>query len=72
MWKQPDDEIWGLTVNRDKGRVEWYDGIGCACGDSFAEQTFADFLQKGPRFGDLPDDVLAEVQTTLKTLVAQG
>jgi hypothetical protein len=72
MWKQPDEEIWGLTINKDTRKLEWFDGIGCACGDSFAEQTFADFLQKGPRYGDLPEDVMAEVQFALQTLDASA
>jgi hypothetical protein len=64
MWKQ-DAEVWGLTLNLDDRKLEWFDSIGCACGDSFAVQTIADFMQKGPRFGDPPDDVLAEVRESL-------
>ena len=70
MWKQDDGEIWGLTVDMEKQRVEWFDGIGCACGDSFAIQTAADFLAKGPRYGEPPPDVLSEIQTTLKAITA--
>jgi hypothetical protein len=68
MWKSDDGEVWGLTLNRSKGKVEWSDSIGCACGDSFAEQTFADFLERGARFGEPPSDVLEEVYTSLKRL----
>lgn len=67
MWQQ-DGEVWGLTINTDKGVIEWADGIGCACGDSFAEQTFADFLARGPRYGSPPDDVLAQVHSSLHAL----
>jgi hypothetical protein len=65
MWKTEDDEIWGLTLDADAQKLDWYDGIGCACGDSFAEQTFDDFLQKGPRYGTLPPDVENEVRAAL-------
>jgi hypothetical protein len=68
MWKQEDGEIWGLTLDIDKRKLDWFDGIGCACGDSFATQTVQDFNQRGPRYGDLPDDVLAEVQASLAAI----
>jgi hypothetical protein len=70
MWKQEDGEVWGLTIDIEKRKLEWFDGIGCACGDSFAEQTVEDFIQRGPRYGDLPDDVLNEVRESLETLGA--
>jgi hypothetical protein len=70
MWKQDDGEIWGLTVDTEKQRVEWFDGIGCACGDSFALQTAADFLAKGPRYGEPPPDVLGEIETTLRAITS--
>ena len=67
MWKQ-DEEIWGLTLNVDEQKIEWFDGVGCACGDSFAEQTIPDFLKKGARYGDPPDDILAELRESLTAL----
>lgn len=70
MWKDEEGEIWGLTLNKDKQKVEWADSIGCACGDSFAEQTFADFLAKGPRYGNPPDDVLAEAYESVQAFQA--
>lgn len=69
MWKDAsNDEVWGLTANLNKEKLEWSDSIGCACGDSFAEQTFADFLEKGPRYGEPPEDVVAEVYETLRAV----
>jgi hypothetical protein len=68
MWKQEDGEIWGLTLDTDARKVEWFDGIGCACGDSFAVQSFDDFLAKGPRYGEPPDDTLGEIYASLHTL----
>lgn len=69
MWKNAsNDEVWALTANLNKQKLEWSDSIGCACGDSFAEQTFADFLEKGPRYGEPPEDVVAEVYETLRAV----
>ena len=69
MWKADNGEVWGLTINTEAGQVEWADSIGCACGDSFARQSIEDFLEKGPRFGDLPADVLQEVRHSLQTFL---
>ncbi len=68
MWRTDDGEVWGLSLDAERALVEWFDGIGCACGDSFAVQTFADFLQTGPRYGDPPADVLAEIYASLRAL----
>jgi 3-hydroxyacyl-CoA dehydrogenase len=68
MWKDDQDAIWGLTLNRERGVLEFADSIGCACGDSFAEQTFADFRARGSRYADLPADVEAEVLAALAAL----
>lgn len=71
MWKQEDGEVWGLTLNIAERKLEWFDGIGCACGDSFAEQTVEDFSQKGARYGELPADVMAEVRESLAAIEAK-
>jgi hypothetical protein len=68
MWKQ-DEEIWGLNLNVKKQTLAWMDGIGCACGDSFAEQSLDDFLAQGPRFGNPPDDVVEEVTHSVKSVL---
>lgn len=68
MWRQDDGEIWGLTLNLEKQTLEWFDGIGCACGDSFAEQSIEDFRRRGAHYGSPPDDVLAEVRAALQAL----
>ncbi len=70
MWKDDDGEVWGLTIDRDKGLLEWADSIGCACGDSFAQQTIADYARHGPRYGNPPADVRAEIDASLQALGA--
>lgn len=57
----------GLKLNTDRVLLEWYDSFGCACGDSTAEQTPADFRNKGAYLG-LPDDIKAELETALAAL----
>lgn len=71
MWKDDHEEIWGLTINREKGLLEWADSIGCACGDSFAQQAITDFLEKGPKYGDPPQDVLDEIHISLNQINSQ-
>jgi hypothetical protein len=68
LWKNDEGEVWGLSLNLDTQRVEWADALGCACGGSFAEQSFADFLASGPRYGSPPQPILDEVIGTLSSL----
>ena len=69
MWND-NGEIWSLYLNQDAdaGKLEWSDSIGCACSSSFAEQSIADFVAHGPRYGNLPADVRAEVAATLASM----
>ena len=64
MWND-NGEVWSLYLDRDTGKLEWSDSIGCACSSSFAEQTIEDFADNGPRYGNLPAHILTEVQTAL-------
>lgn len=66
MWRADDGAVWGLSLNLGRQVVEWSDAIGCACSGGFAEQTFADFVEKGPRFGNPPENVVAEALETLR------
>ena len=65
LWND-DGAVWGLSLNWERGVVGWSDSIGCACSGSFAEQTFADFMATGPRYGRLPDPILDEVRAALR------
>jgi hypothetical protein len=71
MWRNDEMEIEGADIDAAKGVINFADGIGCACGDSAFQQTFADFLKVGARYVDPPADVLAEMRAAVQTLVAQ-
>lgn len=67
MWRAGEG-INALKIDADKRHLEWYDEVGCACGDSSDVQTFEDFRQRGAKFSGVPDDVLAELSTSLQAL----
>ena len=78
MTEQPKTTSWlwsagngvnGARIDLDKAHLEWYDDLGCACGDSEAEQTYADFRAKGPAFGNPPQDVLDEMNEAVDMLL---
>jgi hypothetical protein len=64
MWND-DGAVWGLSLNLDTQRLEWSDSLGCACSGGFAEQSAADFLAHGPRYGQPPPAVVAAVRAVL-------
>lgn len=66
IWKA-NDGINGLKINTERGLLEWFDEIGCACGDSTDTQTYADFLAKGALLGTIPADVLSEARAAVST-----
>lgn len=68
MWRDG-EEVNGLQLDLDDQKLLWFDGIGCACGDSTAEQSFADFLAGGPRGFNPPEDVLSEVRAVVAAAV---
>lgn len=61
MWNDS-GEVNGLRLDLDARVLLWFDGIGCACGDSTAEQPFADFWGGNLLGFNPPEDVLAEVR----------
>lgn len=67
MWRDG-ESINALKINTDRRRLEWFDEIGCACGDSTAEQSFADFAAHGAKLSGVPDDVLSELRQSLNAL----
>lgn len=58
----------GMTIDTERGVLDWFDNVGCACGDSSARQTYAQFMQQGPAFGGIPVDVMDEIRETLLRL----
>lgn len=69
LW-QAGEGVNGLKINTDRARIEWYDEVGCACGDSTITQTYHEFRTQGPTFSSIPDDVQAEVEASLAALNA--
>jgi hypothetical protein len=70
MWPLDSGGVNGLKIDRDRGVLQWYDEIGCACDDATATQTYADYRENGPAFSDTPDDVLSELATAVDALSA--
>jgi hypothetical protein len=67
LWKAGEG-VNGVKIDADRQQLDWYDDIGCACGDSTLSQTYDDYFQRGPAFSSIPDDVRAEVDQSLETL----
>ncbi len=66
MWRDEyRNSVAGVIVDLDKNVVQWYDEPGCACTDSEAIQTIADFLERGPSALQPPNDVVDEMKTAL-------
>lgn len=59
----------GVRIDLDEAHLEWYDAVGCACGDSTMEQSYAKFQAEGPALGNPPEDVLMELQTAISLLI---
>jgi hypothetical protein len=68
MWPLDSGGVNGLKIDREHGVLQWYDEIGCTCDDATATQTYAHFRENGPAFTDAPDDVLEELNQTVKAL----
>ncbi|MCI0714589.1 MAG: hypothetical protein L0154_30825 [Chloroflexi bacterium] len=62
----------GMTIDIEKQRLEWFVEIGCACGDSSLDQSYAEFLQRGAPVGGVPDDILSEIEYAVRQLKATG
>jgi hypothetical protein len=73
MWTY-DGEIRGLRINIDRGLLQWHDSVECHCADdgSAAEQTLTEYVTRGvpAGLGEVPADVLAEVNASVAALLA--
>ncbi len=67
MWND-DGQVWGLSLDPEQRSVEWADSLGCACSSGFAEQSFADFLDHGPRYGRPPQQIVDDIRASLLEL----
>jgi hypothetical protein len=69
MWPTDDGDVNGATIDSIDRVIHWFDsGIGCACGDSTIEQSYAEYRQKGAPLALVPEAVQAEIRMSLDTL----
>ena len=70
MWPASNGGVRGVRLDPQWRIIEWYDdAAACACGESpYAPQSFSAFLDRGPLLPDIPDNIMAEMHTTLRTL----
>jgi len=61
-----------VSLDLENRKLLWYDNPDCGCGDNAQEQTFENFLQKGARWGNPPDDVLKEMRSVVEALSTVG
>ncbi len=71
MWRAGQG-INALKLDVEQRRLRWFDEVGCACGDSSAEQTVAEYRQRGAPGFTPPEDVLAEIDEALRVLEQGG
>jgi hypothetical protein len=68
MWATDSGGVNGAKIDTERGVIQWYDEIGCACDDSSVLQTYAHYKVNGPAFLDTPDDVVAELGAVVDAL----
>jgi hypothetical protein len=67
MWHNASSNgVMGAEIDYDERVIRWFDEPGCACAGSGNEQTFEDFLARGPRPVSPPDDVTQEMREALR------
>ncbi len=69
MWQPVGDEPQGLVLDPVSGKLLWYAGLGCTCGEDLhpVEQTVAEYLQRGVPglVSEPPEDVKAEINQAI-------
>lgn len=69
MWQnEANGGVQAAIADFDDNIIMWFDEPGCACAGNDAEQTFADFMDVGPRALTPPDDVVEEMRSALNQL----
>jgi hypothetical protein len=61
-----------MTIDVDKQRLEWFAEIGCACGDSSFDQSYAEFLTRGAPVDGVPADVLSDIEDAVRQLNSES
>jgi hypothetical protein len=63
MWQDEDSGgVRAAVADFEDRRILWFEEPGCACAGSNGEQSFDDFLRRGPRAITPPSDVLEEMR----------
>lgn len=62
----------GMTLDFENNRLEWFEGISCACGDTPFKQTIEQFLKKGPLVADVPTDIIEEIHQSIQSYQAEN
>lgn len=58
-----------VSLDLERKKLVWYDNPDCGCDDNGFDQSIDNFVQKGPRYGEPPDDVLQEIYDAVNTIV---
>lgn len=68
MWAVDSGGVNGVTIDPVHRSLAWFEDIGCACGDSIADQSYDSLLEDGPALGGVPAEILTEITTTVQAL----
>lgn len=69
MWPTNSGGVNGVNLDGYDGEITWFDeAAACACGDSTAVQSFAQFLQQGAPLSGVPQDVLDALHALIQRL----
>jgi hypothetical protein len=68
MWPTEDGGVNGVKIDTERGLIQWFDEIGCACGDSDILQSYEHYAENGPAFPNAPEDVLAGLAAAVTVL----
>ena len=70
MWQSSSGGVHGALIDTDDHTIQWFDdAAGCGCAESVGEQTFAQYRERGALVGGMPEDVRAEFEASIKTLL---
>lgn len=70
MWPSAHGGVNGAIIDTNTHTIQWFDEVGCACGDSVAVQSFEQFRQAGTPISSPPEATLGEIRTVMAALEA--